>query len=101
MIEFEDQLRSALGRQQPPSDFARRVLARAARLDTPKVPRWQPWLAGSLAASLLVGCLGFASYEQQREKEQAREARVKVRQALHITSVKLRRIEKRVEGINQ
>lgn len=101
MIEFEDQLRSALGRQQAPRDFARQVLSRAARLDRPNVKRWQPWLAGSLAASLLVGCLGFANYEQRRELDQAREARTKVMRALKITSVKLRRIEKRVEGINQ
>ena len=101
MIEFEDQLRSALGRQQPPPDFTRQVLARAARLDRPKVKSWHPWAAGCLAASLLVGCLSFANYEQQREREQAREARTKVMRALKITSVKLRHIEKRVEGINQ
>lgn len=55
MIEFEDQLRSALGRQPAPPDFAMQVLARAARLDRPAVKRWQPWLAGSLAASLWWG----------------------------------------------
>jgi hypothetical protein len=101
MIEFEDQLRSALGRQQAPPNFARHVLARAGRLDRPKVQRWQPWLAGSLAASLLVGCLGYADYEQRRELAEARDTRTKVMRALRITSVKLRRIEKRVEGINQ
>jgi hypothetical protein len=101
MIEFEDQLRSALGRRQAPPDFARQVLAGAGRLDRPKVQRWQPWLAGSLAASLLVGCLAFADYEQRRELAEAHEARTKVMQALRITSVKLRRIERRVEGVNQ
>jgi hypothetical protein len=66
-----------------------------------RVQRWQPLAAACLAASLLLGCLGFANYEQRREMEQVRDARAKVRQALRITSVKLRRIEKRVEGINQ
>jgi hypothetical protein len=101
MIEFEDQLRSALGRRQAPPDFARHVLARAARLERQRVLPWHSWAAGCLAASLLVGCLGFANYEQRRELEQARDARGKVLQALAITSGKLRRIEKRVEGISQ
>jgi hypothetical protein len=101
MIEFEDQLRSALGRQQAPADFARQVMMRAARLERQRVRPWHPWAAGCLAASLLVGCLGFAGYEQRREMEQARDARSKVLQALAITSGKLRSIEKRVEGISQ
>jgi hypothetical protein len=101
MIDFEDQVRSALGRQQPPPDFVRQVMAKVARMERQRIRPWHPWAAGCLAASLLVGCLGFANYEQHREMEQARDARSKVLQALAITSGKLRRIEQRVEGMKQ
>lgn len=97
MMEFEDHLRSALARKEPSPGFAREVLQRAARMERQKVRRWQPWLAGCVAASLLVGMIGL---EQRREREQARDARAKVMQALSITSGKLRQIGKKVEGLN-
>ena len=101
MIELEDHLRNALARQAAPPDLTQKVLLRAARIERQRVRWWQPWAAGCLAASLLIGSLAIANVEQRREIEHARYARAKVMQALAITSGKLHHIEKQLEGFTQ
>ena len=59
MIDFEDQLRGALSREEPSDGFARKVLGRAAQLDRQRQARWKPWAAGCIAASLLAGAIGL------------------------------------------
>lgn len=64
---FEEQLRDALRREQPPHDFSQRVLERAARR------RWFAWipkLAPAMAAVAIVTSTvhGFRAVEHRRQE---------------------------------
>ena len=100
MSGFEDHLRAAMSREDPSGDFAGQVLARAAARERSRRNRWKPWITGSIAASLLLGAAGLLDLEQQRERERARSAGAQLKVALAITSSKLRRIERKLEGMN-
>lgn len=95
MIDFEDQLRSALARKEPLPDFAQNVLKRAKGRE-----RWKAWAAGCIAASVLVGSVGVLDWQQKRERQREELAGAQLVQALEITSNRLRQIHKRVERIN-
>lgn len=99
MTEFEDQLRRALERKEPPAGFAARVAARAAQGGRP-APwiNWRAWAAAGLAASLCLGGLGLEMEHRQRVREEGEAARAQLIQAMHITSSKLQRIQKKVQG---
>jgi hypothetical protein len=69
-MSFEDDLREALRRREPPAGFAERVLARverpaARRRTTYRVAGW------AAAAALVIGC--GLEYRQYREARRARE----------------------------
>lgn len=100
MMDFEDQLRSALGRENPPDGFAERLAARVGRRPLSRNV-WKPWAAGLLAASLLAGAYGLKEFEDHRNRQRGQAARTQLLQALQITSNKLQRIRKRVEMVNQ
>ena len=103
MMDFEDQLRAALARKEPPSGFAERVAAESARRKI-RAHRhrnsWKPWAAGCLAASLLAGALEMRQLEDRRESEKGQGARAQLLQALRITGTKLHHIQQKVEGVN-
>jgi hypothetical protein len=95
MKPLEVELRSALGRRQPPKEFAERVLARVVRQaimteDRRPLAGWLGrrtilrWAAAAAFVCLLV--VGFAEYHQRREGERAR---AQVILALHIASSQL------------
>ncbi len=98
MIDFEDQLRQALARQEPSSGFAEGVLARAAQMEHRRRLRWKPWAAGCIAASLIAGVTGLVDLEQRRDRQRAEAAHAQLVIALRITNSKLQRIEKKLEG---
>ena len=100
MMDFEDQLRDALGRKEPPDGFAERVAARIERSHSRR-NYLKPWAAGCLAASLLAGACGLKQFEDRRNRERGQAARAQLLQALEITGSKLQRIQKRVEMIEQ
>jgi len=99
MTDFEDQLRRALERKDPSADFAARVVARATQ---PKRPlawvSWRSWAAAGIAASLCLGALGLEVEHSRKIEQQGQAARAQLIQAMHITSAKLQRIHKRVQG---
>ena len=97
-MDFEDRLRHALAREEPPAGFAAQVMASAARLDRTRRHRWKPWAAGCIAASLLAGTAGLMDLQQRRERQRAQAAHAQLVQALRITYSKLQRIEKKLEG---
>ena len=92
--DFEDELRAALHREDPPPGFAGRVLARAA---APRRASWLRPFALALAAALLLASagLGYRDYQGRRAKQQVllamritgfqwHKAQVKVREAMRI-----------------
>ena len=100
MMDFEDQLRSALARKEAPEGFAERVAARVGRGNSRR-SFWKTCAAGCLAASLWAGACGLKQFEDRRSRERGQAARAQLLQALEITGSKLHRIQKRVEVIEQ
>jgi hypothetical protein len=83
---LEQELKGALSRKEPPSDFARRVTRRAER----PVYQWPRWLAAAAAVVLFAGAgLGYRQYRGEMAKEQ-------VMQAFRIASVKVNQIQTHV-----
>jgi hypothetical protein len=100
MIDFEDQLRAALSRKEPSADFLRNVVNRAEHLEQDRRAWWRPWAAGCIAASLLVGSIGMLDWQQRRERQRGEIAGAQLVRALEITSSRLQKIHKKVEGVN-
>jgi len=99
MTDFEDQLRRALERKEPSADFAARVVARATGKRRPAPwANWRSWATAAIAASLFLGAVGLEMEHRQRERQQGEEARAQLLQAMHITSAKLQKIQKKVRG---
>ena len=104
MMDFEDQLRAALARKEPPAGFAERVATESVRRDGRPGGRrnfWKPWAAGCIAASLLAGAFEMKQIEVRRERDKGQAARTQLLQALRITGAKLHHIQQKVEGVSQ
>jgi hypothetical protein len=112
MNPFEEKLRNALRREAAPEGFAERVLARTRGLPPPGARAWwrfgafltSPVLRWALAAAAvcLVIAAGVVQHERQvRLRREGEMARVQVRQALRIASVKLNVARKKVQEINR
>jgi hypothetical protein len=95
--DLEQQLRSALARQEPSPDFAAKVLRRA---DQRGRTAWKPWAAGCVAASLLIGAWGTGEIRERRERERGLVAHAQLVRALGITASKLQRIQRKVDALN-
>lgn len=93
MREFEDELRSALRRQEPPAGFADRVLARAR---SKGAPRGRSWVAAAIAAGLLLSLGGF-EYRQYEGQKAKRELLL----ALEIAGSKLNIAQERISRLSQ
>jgi hypothetical protein len=117
MTRFEDELKNALRRQEPPQGFADRVLARTAEIGSRQVNRarrdlWlklfdQPlapvnllhWATVTVVAVALV--VGGAHYRSaQRERAQGEAAKQRLLLALRIAGSKLQLAKTRVDQIN-
>jgi hypothetical protein len=87
---FEDELRSALERREPPGGFADRVMSRIA--EERQSRHWLPRSWMSAAAAVLLAVVGAGSWEYARgrqERLEAERARAELMQALELTSLKL------------
>ena len=91
MASFEDELKSALKRQEPSPDFAERVLARVAAAPVRRASQpWIRWMAAVAAALLLAaGGLEYRHYRGERARDQ-------VLLAVRIAGSKLNRAQKKV-----
>ena len=92
MTDFEGELRSALRREEPPSRFAARVMARTGA----QAPRRKGWLTAAIAACLLLSMGGF-EYRQY----QGRKAKQELLLALEIASGKLNMAQKKVNDLGR
>jgi len=98
MTDFEHQLRRALERKDPSPDFAARVMAQATGGRRSPWMHWRGWAAAGLAASLCLGAVELELRHQQKVRREGEQARAQLVQAMQITSVKLRHIQKKVRG---
>jgi hypothetical protein len=92
MTDFEDELRAALQREEPPAGFANRVLTKTKR--TP--PRSSAWIPAAIAACLLLS-VGGVEYRQYEGRKAKRELLL----ALEITENKLSVVQKKISELNQ
>ncbi len=103
MTPFEEQLKQAMARQEPPPDFTARVLARAAQQGrrAEATGRWQ-WLhrveirrlIAVAAVFLLIS--GGAIYEQHRRVVRGEAAKESLVMAMRIAGSKLQETQQRV-----
>ncbi len=112
MKPIEEELRSALRRQEPPEGFAARVLARVAALPAERTAWWAPlrtllrsprwrWAAAAVAACLLAAALVVHHRRQQRMEAQGEVAKAQVMKALRIASAKLNIARRKVQEIDR
>jgi hypothetical protein len=108
MNDFEQELKRALRRSDPPESFQERVLARVAAEQQPSIWRrllsigHQPMLRWSAVAAMVLFGAGELSYrvrEQRLEEASGRAAKQQVMLALRITGSKLRVAQKRVKSV--
>jgi hypothetical protein len=110
MNPWEESLREALRRKDVPPGFTNRVLARIRELPVREKRPWfrfrafiaRPALRWA-AAVLCLAIAGSVAYreQQQRQRQQGELARMQVKQALHIASVKLNAARKMVQEVNR
>lgn len=102
MDEFEQQLRRAMAREEPPAWFEAKVMAAVARNQQVKRPWWSlRWATAGTAAALILVCGIAYRQDQMAEQRSGEEAKAKLELALRITSSKLRHIEQRVATIQE
>ena len=110
MTAWEEKLREALRRKAAPEGFVERVLARTRELPEPQAKSWhrlrafiaRPALRWAVAGLCLV-VVGNVVYRERQEhlRRQGEIARLQVKQALRIASVKLNAARRKVQEINR
>ena len=102
-MNLEDDLRRALKRTDPPSDFAGRVIARVER-EAARPPRGgslvastpvKHWLAAA-AMLALVSWGGARYYDYQQSLAEARRVEAEIHLAMQITSEAIARVQEKV-----
>src|SRR5262245_37737959 len=103
MNRFERELRESLKQHDPPEGFAEKVIARAYAEDKPR----QTWLSRSslqwlaTAAAILLMAGGGYFYRQEQRRAENERTKEQLIVGLQITSSKLRRVQERLEAIQQ
>ena len=112
MNSFEEKLRDALRRESAPEGFADKVLARTRGIPQPEATLWRRfgqwvarpafgWALAAVVACLLVTVGVVHHQRQERLRQEGEMARLQVRQALRIASVKLNVARKMVLEIQR
>ena len=100
MTPFEEELKRALTRREPPEDFTRRVLERTKRKPESEAGRWawlqaaRTWRVAAVMAGLLV-MSGSAMYEHERAVR-GQAAKEKLMTAVRIAGVKFQQVRRHV-----
>ena len=106
MTPFEEELRQALHRQEPSSDFTQRVLARCAEDDAAaqrnKLGFWQTWRFGFATAALgLLMLGGGVAYQQHERAVKGMAAKRQLLLAMRITGNKLQQLQEKLKESEQ
>jgi len=110
MNPLEEKLSEALRRKAVPEGFSERVLARTREL--PELParfwdRLKAFIArpvlrwAAIGLCLVIACSVAYRARQERQRREGEMARVQVKQALRIASVKLNAARRKVQEINR
>jgi type II secretory pathway component PulL len=94
MNEFEDRLRQALQRREPPSGFAERVVA---RVPPRHAPVWTRWRSVAAIAAVLLVMFSALLYEHHRA-QRAEAANRQLMFALRLAAEKIDRVQHRVQN---
>jgi hypothetical protein len=104
MNDFEKQIRDALARKEPSPGFEARVLAAAGRTEErrnwwqfPFVGRMR-WASAVVATVTVVTAVAWRHERAVEDRAAGEAAKARLELALKITSVKLARIQQRVEA---
>ena len=97
MQEFEEQLREALARQDPPAGFSERVIAAAtAESESDPGAGWPAWVAAAgIVIMLAAGLIGDRGRQERAQGEQAKR---EVLLALRLSGAALGEVEERLRG---
>jgi hypothetical protein len=101
-MSFDDELRSALRREEPSVDFAERVVARIAAGRRPVLwlPRFR-WAAAAMAACLGIVAAGLEYRRQQHVRAEGEAAKARVMLALRIAGNKVHMAQKKIQELNE
>lgn len=95
-MDIEEQLKSALSRKQPSSDFANRVMAATRQTGNPATRKHWRAAAAVLMLTVLLGAWSARQIAERREGERARD---EVMLALQIAGAKVRYAQTQVHEI--
>ena len=110
MTGWEEKLHEALRRKSAPEGFTERVLARIRELPEREEKPWarlraflaRPALRWATAMlCLVIACSAAYRVRQERQRREGEMAKMQVKQALRIASVKLNAARRMVQEINQ
>ena len=105
MSPFEDQLREALRRKEPPAGFAERVIALTAKRPTWRERFLSPLLTPRLAfatlaiAALIAGGVQYQRYQRAVELARAEQAKRQVMTAMRIAGSKLNYVQHKLDSL--
>ena len=102
MDDLEQQLRNALARKDAPDWFEAKVLAAARREPAVQARRpallWR-WVAAFAAVLLMLGGVAWQQQRAALERARGEEAKARLELALKITSMKLHKIEQKLNQV--
>ncbi len=102
-MNWEEALRGALRRCEPPTGFAERVLERVGREAAVAVRRrprpWLRWVA--VAASLALLVAGGYQYREHRVRLRGEQARDQLLEALRVTETKLKLVREHINRTSE
>jgi hypothetical protein len=108
MTPLEEELKQALQRQEPPSDFTTRVLARCAEEDAKAHSSfWRilwsapAWRLGMATAAVLLMLAGGAFYQRHEHEVKGLAAKRQLLWAMRIAGTKLQEVQQRVTESEQ
>jgi hypothetical protein len=99
MTPFEEELKQALQRQEPPADFTARVLARCTEERPKHVSGF--WRMGLVAAAALLMLVGGTAYQQREHEAKGLAAKRQLLLAVRIAGTKLQEVQQRVKESEQ